>query len=620
MATPYLPSTNSIVDYLNAQGMDSSKSARRKLYNQSGLSSRLGDYNYSSSQNLALLDYLRKGSTSSPTPTQTSPSLKDLSIQWAQGNPLNPTPNTPAPSFYQGNPPPNAYEGQQMYGTPSADLVALSKRLAQSQASMPSNLRYNPDMSTAHSTAQTREGGGGGLSDFMNNLFGETYSYQKTDDGYISGYTPSAIQRLFGKEDTAKRYTTTPEPYSEQSIASINEFNQMLEDGTVKNLEEYRALKAGQGTQAPTGGGTGGAGGGTTTQQQFDTSDIERMQQQFPELSQINEQIAQYKRFGMEVPQSLIQRRNKFIADQISRISGEVSDIQVRIDNMRAREQQTKTTVGTNATEVVGEGAGLSELELVDEWLNTAEGKLALEKYQLGNQQAQQAAEVAKEALETKYAQEKTSLEDKLAARGLAFSGIRATEVKALADALAASQLNVDRTFANKLLDADIRFRETVLAGVADLISAASDQQDDAIKQLNLMGYAVVGGELMPTLSLQREMRIADTPEVTIQTNSAGQVSAIDKATGETIWRTEAGVGRSGSASPNLSVSPIADPITGQATYVQIINRDTGEIEYRDATTGEQVTPDQVTIGDAADPLDLYIDSIVGEMLGDLQL
>jgi len=619
MATPKLPSTNSIIDYLNAQGQSSSFSSRSKLYKDSGLQSRLGNYVGGANQNLALLDYLRNGSTSASAPT-TSKTLRDYSIEWAQGNPSNPTANTPAPSFYQGNPPPNAQEGQQINGTPSADLVALSKRLAENQANMPENLRYGAGTTTANSTPQTNEGGG--LSGFMNNLFGETYGYQRNEDGYTTTYEPSAVQGFFGAEPTSERITTSGDKLAigEEGVASINEFNQMLEDGTVSSLEEYRALKAGGGTQTPTGGGTGGAGGGTTTQQQFDTSDIERMQQEFPELGQINEQIAQYKRFGMEVPQSLIQRRNKFIADQISRISGEVSDIQTRIDDMRARDQQTREEVGAGATDIVGEDAGVPELELVDEWLNTTEGKLALEKYQLGNQQAEQAAEVAKEALETKYAQEKTSLEDKLAARGLAFSGIRATEVKALADSLAASQLNVDRTFANKLLDADIRFRETVLAGVADLISAANDQQEDAIKQLNLMGYAVVGGELMPTLSLQREMRIADTPEVTIQTNSAGQVSAIDKATGETIWRTEAGVGRSGSASPNLSVSPIADPVTGQATYVQIINRDTGEIEYRDATTGEQVTPDQVTIGDAADPLDMYIDSIVGEMLGDLQL
>ena len=56
------PSTGSIVDYLNAQGMDSSWSARQKLYDTSGLSKTLGGYRRTdnANQNLALLNYLQK--------------------------------------------------------------------------------------------------------------------------------------------------------------------------------------------------------------------------------------------------------------------------------------------------------------------------------------------------------------------------------------------------------------------------------------------------------------------------------------------------------------------------------------------------------------------------------
>jgi hypothetical protein len=144
----------------------------------------------------------------------------------------------------------------------------------------------------------------------------------------------------------------------------------------------------------------------------------------------------------------------------------------------------------------------------VNEYLNSAEGKLELERQELENMTAQAKAERTKEQLESKYQSEKESLENKLASDGLAFSGIRGTQVKALADSLAASLLDTDRELASKLLEADINFRETVLDGVADLLKDAQNERDDAISQLNKMGYAVIGDQILPTLS--RENAAAD--------------------------------------------------------------------------------------------------------------
>lgn len=57
-----LSTTSSIVDYLGTQGKDSSFQARKKLYDEMGLNTRLGDYVGSSSQNTSFLNALRSSS------------------------------------------------------------------------------------------------------------------------------------------------------------------------------------------------------------------------------------------------------------------------------------------------------------------------------------------------------------------------------------------------------------------------------------------------------------------------------------------------------------------------------------------------------------------------------
>lgn len=95
-------------------------------------------------------------------------------------------------------------------------------------------------------------------------------------------------------------------------------------------------------------------------------------------------------------------------------------------------------------------------------------------------------------------------------------------------------------------------------------------------------------------------------------TDASGMVTAVNKETGEVLWK--ARVGRSGSASPNISVKPIEDPVTGNMKYTQIIDEDTGKITYID-NDGNAVDPDQVQLGEGQDDLDIFLNGIFEDLL-----
>lgn len=180
------------------------------------------------------------------------------------------------------------------------------------------------------------------------------------------------------------------------------------------------------------------------------------------------------------------------------------------VQQAQAVDESTKSSVGLSASDLYPDIFGAStpsEAELINQYLNSAEGKLFLERQDLSQLDAEAKAEATKAALEAKYQSELSSLDEKLAARGLASSGIRGSAVKALADSLAASQLGADRELASKLLDANLELREAILEGVADIVKEAQAGRKEAIQQLNNIGFAVVGDQLVPTLAAQREER-----------------------------------------------------------------------------------------------------------------
>lgn len=161
-------------------------------------------------------------------------------------------------------------------------------------------------------------------------------------------------------------------------------------------------------------------------------------------------------------------------------------------------------SLGLDINSIIGND-NPSEGDLVNQFLDSEEGKALADKIERGELDAIGATTEAKRLLDLKYSEERSTLEAKLAKNGLAFSGIRSSQLKALADNLAASELNTDRLLASKLLDADANMREGILKGVEELIKEAADGRKEAIQQLNAVGLAVVGNHLVPTLSAIKE-------------------------------------------------------------------------------------------------------------------
>lgn len=187
----------------------------------------------------------------------------------------------------------------------------------------------------------------------------------------------------------------------------------------------------------------------------------------------------------------------------------------------------TQQTTDAITYESIYPGATSSgERDLVNEFLTSQEGQLLLSKKELGELTESQASEESKRILEEKYAGDRATLENNLAKAGLAFSGIRNTQLKALADSLAASELNLDRKLASKLLESNNTLQEGILKGVEELIKAAASKDDaahkEAIQQLNAVGLAVVGGKLVQTQAAKNaeaaeRNRIADNARADAQ-------------------------------------------------------------------------------------------------------
>jgi len=182
-------------------------------------------------------------------------------------------------------------------------------------------------------------------------------------------------------------------------------------------------------------------------------------------------------------------------------------------DYYQQKDDQTKDNTGGVSGSTILPDANIndpnsgSEIDAVNTWLNSSEGQAFLNRQEIKNSNEVAKADATKAALEEKFAADKSTLEQKLAENGLTFSGVRATQVKALADSLASSLLETDRETASKLLLANQDLADAVLKGVADLAKQAADGRKEAIQQLNAIGYAVIGGKLVPTLAARSAER-----------------------------------------------------------------------------------------------------------------
>lgn len=161
---------------------------------------------------------------------------------------------------------------------------------------------------------------------------------------------------------------------------------------------------------------------------------------------------------------------------------------------------------GTDLLSYLGISNQSSEVDLLASVLESPEWKLYKEQLDIKGLSAEAEATAAKQVLDTKYEAGKTALENKLAEAGLAFSGIRGSQVKALVDSLAASKLDVDRKLASKVLDFDSDLLDKTLDLVTDKIKEATEGRKEALGFLEDMGLTInpMTGELTPTMEAQK--------------------------------------------------------------------------------------------------------------------
>jgi len=172
---------------------------------------------------------------------------------------------------------------------------------------------------------------------------------------------------------------------------------------------------------------------------------------------------------------------------------GTDAEVAAQVSKIDAGKKETGVTAPVSETP--------DETSMVDEWINSPEGQAFLNRQEISNLSESAKTAAAKQELEAKYQSDLASLDSKLNNIGMGRSGLKATQVAGLASSLAASLLGEDRALAVKLLEADADLRDAILQGVADLAKDADAGRKEAIQQLNAVGYAVIDGQLVPTLS-----------------------------------------------------------------------------------------------------------------------
>lgn len=146
-----------------------------------------------------------------------------------------------------------------------------------------------------------------------------------------------------------------------------------------------------------------------------------------------------------------------------------------------------------------------SETEIMQNVLDSPEFQMLSENLGLKQMSAQQQAAAKTNYLDVRFAEDKTNLEQSLAGSGLAFSGIRTTQVRNLMTEVAANKSKITTAMSSKLIDLDVSYKKSVMGLVSDVIKEAKEGREDAIAQLNKAGMAIVGDQIMPTLDAIKE-------------------------------------------------------------------------------------------------------------------
>jgi hypothetical protein len=279
--------------------------------------------------------------------------------------------------------------------------------------------------------------------------------------------------------------------------------------------------------------------------------------------------------------------------------------------------QQVVTPSGVNATEVLsslGIEPGPTSEDIATSVMNDPGFQLLSDQLESAGIIAEAQNQATKDFLERKYEQDKTDLELLLSKKGIGLGPFAATQVRALATELAASKLGADRKLAGQLLDINFDLRKGIMDSVADIVEQASKKEDKATAQLNKVGLAVVEGKLIPTLAAQAQQERANEPSIRTFTDENGDVTALDIKTNTILWK-QPGIGRAGTAGININSRVISDPATGAPSVIEVTNKRTGQVEYRDVETGEPVSPSDVQIKDPPEIIEVFIDEMMKELL-----
>ena len=119
-----------------------------------------------------------------------------------------------------------------------------------------------------------------------------------------------------------------------------------------------------------------------------------------------------------------------------------------------------------------------------------------------GVQLGQFATELEKQSIEREGRIQKTAIQDEFGRRGLFFSGAREGAERDLQEKVLAANLGVDIKFAGLLLNAFEEAQKQSAKDVADILAEAKKGRQEAIDQVNKLGYAVLpNGAVIPTAS-----------------------------------------------------------------------------------------------------------------------
>jgi len=484
-----LNTTVSIVDFLNVLKKPSDIGSREQLYKTQGLEARLGTYTGSGPQNTALLDTLR-GLYNQGVTDFSKPAGEQVKTVQPTGG-AQPTSTSPLASMFSISP-----TGQLVNKTQTAQPSGVPLSYSSSFGGAP---LQSPFKVGGAQTTTTQ-----GFPQQQKSPSGITVSQQQ-------GRQPTPLPTNFVSQAAkAPQAPTIPTGTFKPGTVVSNETGEQFligAHGEAKSLKfrgfnEYTVREGDSLSRIA-------QGAGVSLEELLKLNPAFAAEGRTPNLIYPGEKVLvpQLRSIGSEESAEQARRAGYTDNDVFTDIDGKQKLVQgdtlINISEQEDLGEVTSYTDDSYSEEILKRLGAImpSEQEILNDVFNSPDFKLARERLGLSTTLLTAQTEAAKAQLEAKFGEDKDTLEQKLASNGLAFSGIRTSQVAALEQTLASSLLAADRKLAAGLLEADLDLKEEVLNTVRDVIASAKDGRKEAIDQLNAVGMAVVGGHIVPTLA-----------------------------------------------------------------------------------------------------------------------